>query len=190
MQTSRGAQVGDTRGHGRTDNPTGTWQFQEDTKGDERSPNEPAGYLGSHEGHGGAMREMWKTGATQGVGGQVSHPGHGSLCGDSRAEAHAGLEGDGGAREGPQARVGRTACLCPESRVQPAKERTPHLPQPADSQHRGLLGLPLPRGAGCAGSKEKHGPIHLDPRPDMWSRGGAERDRDSERKRATGTERD
>ena len=55
------------------------------------------------------------------------------------------------------------------------------LPQQANSQHRGLLGLPLPSGAGCAGREEKHGPIHLDPQPDMWIRSRAERDRESER---------
>ena len=57
----------------------------------------------------------------------------------------------------------------------------PPRPQPANSQHRGLLGLPLPSGAGRAGREEKHGPIHLDPQPDIWIRGRAERDRESER---------
>lgn len=61
------------------------------------------------------------------------------------------------------------------------KNRQP--PQPANSQHRGLLGLPLPSGAGCAGSEEKQGPIHLDPWPDMWSKGRSERDRENERKK-------
>lgn len=64
----------------------------------------------------------------------------------------------------------------------------PPRPQPANSQHRGLLGLPLPSGAGRAGREEKHGPIHLDPQPDIWIRGRAERDRESERQTETGTE--
>lgn len=55
----------------------------------------------------------------------------------------------------------------------------PPQPPAANSQHRGLLGLPLPSGAGCAGSEEKHGPIHLDTQPDMWSR-ARQRDRDGE----------
>lgn len=79
---------------------------------------------------GGAVRKTWKTGATQGVGGKVSHPDHGNLCRDHGAEAHVGPEGDGGAREGPQARAGRIASPYPESGAQPAQERTAVLRTP------------------------------------------------------------
>lgn len=59
--------------------------------------------------------------------------------------------------------------------------RTPGFPPLGNSQHRGLLGLPLPCGAGCAGSKEKHGPIHLPPR----SSGERERERDRKEQKET-----
>lgn len=45
-------------------------------------------------GGGDCERNVEDRGVTQGVGGKVSHPGHGSLCGDSRAEARVGPERD------------------------------------------------------------------------------------------------
>lgn len=93
-----GLVCGAHRGHGRTGNHTGTQQSQEDTMGDYgRSLKESGGYSGSHErtwgkhvGGRGAVRGMWETAGTQGVGGKVNHPGHRRLFGDSRAAAHAG----------------------------------------------------------------------------------------------------
>lgn len=119
----------------------------------------------------------------------MSHPGHGRPWGDSWAEARVGPEYGKGTREGPQA--GQVQLPAPtqnlelslhqgcsgDLRPHPGGLRIPN------SQHRVLLGLPLPSGAGCAGSKERDAPGHLDARPDMWSGGRAEKDRDGEGQR-------
>lgn len=117
-----------------------------------------------------------------GAGGKVSQAMGDS--GDSRAKAYLGPEYGKGTREEPQGMEPseHQGCSGPPEPPQEGVStlRIPHFSQPANSQHRALLGLPLPSGTGCAGSEEKHGPIHLNPRPDMWSKGRAERDRDSE----------
>jgi hypothetical protein len=98
-------------------------------------------------------------------------------------------------RDGPQARASITLSLSAEFGACPIPGmlwgpqtpprsvchlRTPCFPQPANSQHRGLLGLPLSCGTGCAGSEEKHGPVHLDPQPIYGAEQGRERERERE----------
>lgn len=172
-EAARG-QAGGPRGHGKREHTGhgGARKTLGDVRGQEgtwRTTRE-AGMRENREEHGReptgrGPREPLRPGRQQGQSSSVA-----TVCCGRQRVTHPG--------QGPSSppRIWSPACTGNPGHPGPKEGETPGSPA-ADSQRRRLLGLPLPGGAGCAGSQEKHGPAHLDPQPDMGTGQGRERQR-------------